>query len=234
MHLTKIRINSERYPTTSFYPFNLNIFEETQSLTFQSPVAFFVGENGSGKSTLLRAICQRCGVHIWEDNERIRFQNNPFENRLFQAIDIEWINGSVPGSYFGSQIFQNFAQFLDEWAIADPKMLDYFGGKSLMTQSHGQSLMSYFASRYQRKGIYFLDEPETALSPKSQLELLKLVNEMGDADHAQFIIATHSPILLSCEGAEIFNFDSVPIEKINYEETDHFMVYRDFFKNREL
>jgi len=121
MHLIKIRINSERYPTTSFYPFNLKIFEATQSLTFQSQVAFFVGENGSGKSTLLRAICQRCGVHIWEDSERIRFQNNPFENRLFQAIDIEWVNGSVPGSYFGSQIFQNFAQFLDEWAIADPK-----------------------------------------------------------------------------------------------------------------
>jgi len=103
-----------------------------------------------------------------------------------------------------------------------------------MTQSHGQSLMSYFTSRYQRKGIYFLDEPETALSPKSQLKLLELLNEMGDADHAQFIIATHSPILLSCEGAEIFNFDSVPIEKIKYEETDHFMVYRDFFKHREL
>ena len=229
MHLKKIQLNPKKYPTKSFYPFNLKIFENNQSITFQSPVTLFVGENGSGKSTLLRAICQRCGIHIWEETERRRFQHNPYENELHLAIDIEWKNGSVPGSYFGSQIFQNFAQFVDEWAIADPKMLDYFGGKSLMTQSHGQSLMSYFKSRYQRKGIYFLDEPETALSPKSQLELLELLNEMRDAGHAQFIIATHSPILLSCPGAEIFSFDSVPIRMIDYEETDHYQIYRDFF-----
>lgn len=229
MHLTKIRINSKKYPTTSFYPFNLTIFEATQSLTFQSSVTFFVGENGSGKSTLLRAICQRCGIHIWEDNEHLRFQRNPYENQLCQAIDVEWTNGSMPGSFFGSQLFQYFTQVLDEWAISDPKMLDYFGGKSLMAQSHGQSLMSYFTSRYHYKGIYFLDEPETALSPKSQIELLELLNEMGEAGHAQFVIATHSPILLSCPGAEIFSFDSVPIQVIDYKQTNHYHVYRDFF-----
>jgi len=233
VHLKKIRLIPEKYPTKFFYPFNLKIFEVTQSLTFLSPVTFFVGENGSGKSTLLKAICQRCGVHIWEETERLRFQHNPFENELYKAIEIEWANGSVPGSYFGSQIFQNFAHILDEWAIVDPKMLGYFGGKSLIAQSHGQSLMSYFTSRYQRKGIYFLDEPETALSPKSQLELLQLLKQMAAAGHAQFIIATHSPILLSCGGAEIFSFDSVSVEKIKYEETEHFLVYRDFFKNRK-
>lgn len=232
-HLQKIRIRPEKFPTRSHYPFNLKILEATPSLTFQSSVTFFVGENGSGKSTLLRAICQCCGIHIWEETERRRFQHNPYENELHLAIEIEWKNGSVPGSYFGSQIFQNFAQFLDEWAIADPKMFEYFGGESLMTQSHGQSLMSYFKSRYQRKGIYFLDEPETALSPKSQLELLQLVKRMAEAGHAQFIIATHSPILLSCSGAEIFSFDSIPIQVIEYEATDHFQVYREFFMNRE-
>ena len=229
MHLQKICLNSKKYPTKSFYPFNLKILEETRFLEFQSPVTFFVGENGSGKSTLLKAICQRCGIHIWEETERRRFQHNSYENDLHLAIDIEWKNGSVSGSYFGSQIFQNFAQILDEWAVADPKMLEYFGGKSLITQSHGQSLMSYFNSRYQRKGIYFLDEPETALSPKSQLELLQTLRQMGDAGHAQFVIATHSPILLSCPGAEIFSFDSIPIQTIEYEETDHFLVYRRFF-----
>lgn len=233
MHLKKIRLIPEKYPTKFFYPFNLKIFEVAQSLTFLSPVTFFVGENGSGKSTLLKAVCQRCGIHIWEETERLRFQPNPFENELQKAIEIEWANGSVPGSYFGAQIFQNFAHILDEWAIVDPKMLDYFGGKSLIAQSHGQSLMSYFTSRYQRKGIYFLDEPETALSPKSQLELLRLLKQMGEAGHAQFIIATHSPILLSCREAEIFSFDTVPIEKIKYEATEHFLVYRDFFRNKE-
>jgi predicted ATPase len=233
IHLQKICINPEKFPTKSFYPFNLKIFEVIQSLTLQSPATFFVGENGSGKSTLLRAICQRCGIHIWEETEKRRFQHNPYENDLQYAIDVEWINGSVPGSYFGSQIFQNFAQILDEWAVADPKMLDYFGGKSLMTQSHGQSLMSYFKSRYQRKGIYFLDEPETALSPKSQLELLNLLKQMGDSGQAQFIVATHSPILLSCPGAEIYSFDSIPIQSIKYEDTDHYLIFSDFFQNRK-
>jgi predicted ATPase len=233
IHLQKIWIIPEKYPTKSLYPFNLKIFQITQSLTFQTPVAFFVGENGSGKSTLLRAICQRCGIHIWEETERRRFQHNPYENELHRAIDIEWTDGAVPGSYFGSQIFQNFAQFLDEWAVADPNMLDYFGGKSLITQSHGQSLMSYFKSRYRRKGIYFLDEPETALSPKSQLELLELLKEMRNAGHAQFIVATHSPILLSCPGCEIFSFDSIPIQLIKYEDTNHYLIFSDFFRNRK-
>ncbi len=233
MYLKKIQLKSEEYPTKSYYPFNLKIFEETRSLELRSPVTFFAGANGSGKSTLLKAICQRCGVHIWQETERIRFQPNPYEDMLQQVIDLEWENSSMPGSYFGSQIFQNFAQILDEWAIADPNMLDYFGGKSLMIQSHGQSLMAYFKSRYQRKGVYFLDEPETALSPKSQLELLQILQQMSEAGHAQFIIATHSPILLACPGAEIFSFDSIPIQKIKYEETEQYLVYRDFFLNKE-
>lgn len=94
MLLKKIRLKSDQYPIKLYYPFNLKIFEETQLVEFSSPVTFFVGENGSGKLTLLRAICQRCGIHIWEDNERTRFQYNPYENALHQAIDFESIKSS--------------------------------------------------------------------------------------------------------------------------------------------
>lgn len=232
MHVSKIKLHQELFPTKDCYPFNLEIFHRTKMLELKSPVTFFVGENGSGKSTLLRAICRNCGVHIWENTDRMRFEYNPYEQELQNAISINWIDGKVSGSFFGSQIFQNFSHILDEWAIDDPKMFEYFGGKSLITQSHGQSLMSYFKSRYKIKGIYFMDEPETALSPKSQLELLQLLQEMGEAGHAQFIIASHSPILLGCPGAIIYNFDEIPVKSIAYEKTQHYLVYREFLLNR--
>jgi len=143
------------------------------------------------------------------------------------------VNGPVPGSFFASEQFQNFSQLLDEWANETPDILDYFGGKSLMTQSHGQSILSFFRARYERKGLYFMDEPETALSPRSQIALLKLLEELGKGEHAQFIIATHSPILLACPDAVIYNFDTVPVGEIDYEQTNHYRLYRDFFDNRE-
>ena len=134
----------------------------------------------------------------------------------------------MPGSYFDSEISQHFARYLDEWAAADPDLLQYFGGKSLVSQSHGQSLMSFFKARYRFKGLYLLDEPETALSPRSQLELLQVFQEMGQAGHAQFIIASHSPILLACPGATLYSFDHIPVKSIDYKETEHYRIYKDF------
>jgi predicted ATPase len=147
---------------------------------------------------------------------------------------VKWTHGSVPGSYFSSETFKDFAKYLDEGATADPEMFKYFGGESLITQSHGQSLMSLFRSRYKIKGLYFLDEPETALSPKSQLELLSILSDMGRAGHAQFIIATHSPILLACPDADIYSFDQMPIKRIRYKETEHYKIYKDFMQNQDL
>ena len=232
MHLKRVNLYPEKYPTTEHYPFNLNIFHETKSIAFDSPVIFFIGENGTGKSTLLEALTHRCGIYIWGNVERRRFKVNLYEKRLWEAIDVEWTNGPVRGSFFASQVFRNFAQILDEWASADPGALEYFGGKSLVTQSHGQSLMSYFRARFKIKGIYFMDEPETALSPKTQLDLLKLLKEMSQAGHAQFIIATHSPILLACPGAKIYCFDHAPVKQVDYEDTEQFRVYKDFMEDR--
>jgi len=121
---------------------------------------------------------------------------------------------------------------LEEWATTDPGQLELFGGKSLVTQSHGQSLMSFFRSRYKLEGLYLLDEPETALSPSSQLELLQLLSKNAKAGHAQFIVATHSPILLACEEATIYSFDKMPVSTVKYEDTEHFRVYRDFLNHR--
>ena len=228
MHLKKVNLHPEKYPSRKFYPFNLDLFSTTTSIGFNSPVTFFVGENGSGKSTLLDAITRKCGIMMWQGIQRPRFKASPYEKDLYRTIDVEWLDKRVPGSFFGSHIFQNFAQLWDEWLTMDPGLIEYLGGKSLMSQSHGQSLMAYFTSRFKIKGIYFLDEPETALSPKSQVELLGLLESMARSGHAQFIIASHSPILLACPGAEILSFDESPVKKIDYEDTNHYRIYKEF------
>ena len=231
LHLEEVRLLSEQYPTRDHYPFNIDALQQTRSIPFSSPVTFFIGENGSGKTTLLEALARRCHIHIWSGIERTRSIINPYEERLFLYIEIKWTDGVVPGSFFSSQIFRNFAQLVDEWEADNPGQIDYFGGKSLIAQSHGQSIMSFFKSRYKIKGLYLLDEPETALSPKSQLELLKLLQEMGALGHAQFIIATHSPILMACPGSVIYSFDGAPVKRVYYEETEHYKIYRSFMEN---
>ena len=232
MHLKKIIIDAQEFPTRKQYPFNLDIFIQTQTIPLDLPVSFFVGENGSGKSTLLKAIAHKCGIHVWSGMETPRFQKSPYEDQLQLAIRVEWREGEVPGSFFASQIFQNFSRALDSWAQADPEIINYFGGKSLLAQSHGESLMSFFKSRFSIKGLYLLDEPETALSPRSLLELLQLLIRMSRAGHAQFIIATHSPILMACPGSAIFSFDQSPLGAIPYENTEHYRIYKRFMQDR--
>ena len=234
MHLASVTLHPANYPTRDFYPFNLPIFQEAQRIPFDTPVTLFVGENGSGKSTLLQAIAHACGIHLWRETERRRLAPNPYEDALCDYLTVEWTDGQVPGSFCGSDIFHHFRQILDEWAAADPGQLDYFGGRSLMTQSHGESLMSFFRARYRIKGLYLLDEPETALSPRNQLGLLEVMRKAGEGGHAQFVIATHSPLLLASPRAVIYTFDRIPLRPIEYRDTEHYRIYRDFLENPTL
>ena len=231
MHLTDLTIDPSRFPRQDIYPYSIPLLQQRLTLRFNRPVTMFVGENGAGKSTVLNALARRCDIQIWRGTTRTRYQRNPYEDMLHKAMDVTWSRGPVPGSFFASQIFQNFAKILDEWAADDPGVLKYFGGHSLMTLSHGQSLMSFFRSRYKIKGLYFLDEPETALSPKTQVSLLNLLCEISQSDHAQFIIATHSPILMACPDADLISFDRIPPEGIAYKDTPHYRVYRDFMND---
>jgi predicted ATPase len=223
----------ERYPALESYPYNLAIFRETADVSFHTPVTFFVGENGTGKSTLLKALAKKCRIAIWEGDRRTRFQRSPYEDDLHKAIDVEWNQDRVPGSYFASEIFRNFAQLLDEWASADPGLLKYFGGESLMSKSHGQSLLAFFEARYRIRGLYYLDEPETALSPQSQLGLLRILDAAARTGEAQFIMATHSPILLALPGARLLSFDHATIREVPYTETEHYLIYKDFMADHK-
>jgi predicted ATPase len=232
VHIKEVSFFPEKFPAVEDYPFNMEIFKLTGSIDFNSPVTFFIGENGAGKSTLLKAIALKCNIPIWKNSDRLPFHNNRHAEELYRYIEVKWAGEAVPGSYFASEIFNNFAQILDDWARADPGMLRYFGGQSLVSKSHGQSHMSYFRSRYKIKGLYLLDEPENALSPKTQLEFLKIIKEMGQAGHAQFIIATHSPILLALPGVDIYSFDYIPVMRVEYEDTDYYRIYKNFLDDR--
>lgn len=232
MHLIRIRINSENYPTRRYYPFNIPVLRATPELTFKKPVAFFVGENGSGKSTLLDAITRKCGIHIWDKPRRHVAHNNPYEDRLADYVTVTWANSGAPGSLFRAETFRDFADFIDDVALCDPGRLPYQGGRILNTLSHGEAILTYFSGRYHVKGLFTLDEPETALSPSSQVQFVSLLRRLEASGHAQFIIATHSPILLAYPGAQIFSFDSPRVEEVAYEDTAHYRIYKQFFTDR--
>ncbi len=232
LHLIKVRVNSDLYPSHRCYPFNVPALGQTTELEFERPVVFFVGENGSGKSTLLEAITRKCGIHIWDRPKRHLAHENPYETRLSDYVSVTWANGGAPGSLFRAETFRDLADFLDDVALCDPGRLKYHGGRILNTLSHGQAILSYFGGRFQVKGLYLLDEPEAALSPSSQVKFLSRLRRLETEGHAQFIIATHSPLLLSYPGAQIFSFDPPGIREIAYEETDHYQVYKQFFDDR--
>lgn len=233
-HIHSLAINAEMFPVESNFPFNVPAIRKTQRLVFDNPVTFFIGENGTGKSTLLRAIAHRCNIHIWEHSERTQVRYNPYANELYKYIDITFVNGQPVGSFFGSDIFRHFAEQLDEWAKMDPAILKYFGGHSLTTKSHGQCNMAFFESRFARHGIYLLDEPESALSPKSLIEFMKIINRSVQAANTQFIIATHSPLLLAMNDSTIFSFDQVPVTQVVYKETEYYKVYKKFFDDPSI
>ena len=231
IHLAHVTLAAEQFPTREHYPFCLPLLQQTPQVTFPTPLTFFVGENGAGKSTLLEAIAHTCGIHIWGEPPAGRvgpLGRNPYEGLLHRYVRPCWTDGIVPGSFFAGQIFEHFAELLDRIAEQDPGQLEYFGGKSLVTQSHGESLMSFFTARYRIKGLYLLDEPETALSPRRQVDLARLLLAMAAAGHAQFIVATHSPILLACPGATIYSFDAAPLRTITFEQTEHYQLYKSF------
>ena len=134
VHLKKIIIHGNRFPIEGCYPFDLEIFHKTKELLFTNPLTFFIGENGTGKSTLLKAVAQKCTIHILRDEEgyqRRVFYQNPYAEELYQYIEVEWLTGAVPGSYFDSEIFRYLAECIDAWAKPSPKLFEYFGGDSL-------------------------------------------------------------------------------------------------------
>ena len=218
----------DEFPSTDRYPFNITALQGRRTLGFHEPVAFFVGENGCGKSTLIKALAGRCGLHLWGQPQRALRSGELTAAALAAHLRVTLAKDGVTGGLFSADGFRGWAEFLDDVARLDPGQAHYHGGADLTARSHGEGILAYFRARYQIPGLYFLDEPESALSPFSQLELLRILTEYQARGEAQFVIATHSPILMALPGSQVFQFSDEGIEETTFHSTAHFRLYRDF------
>lgn len=224
MYLKSCKMLQDTIPNKQMYPFNIPSLQDLQELEFPTNVTFFVGENGSGKSTLLEAIADRCDFNTAGGGRQNLYEVHKAESSLGEYIRLSWMPKISNGFFLRSETFYQFASHID--LIEDPRRYNAFGGKSLHHQSHGESFLALFMNRFKGKAIYLLDEPEAALSPTRQLSLLKI---MKDLEHeAQFIIATHSPILLGYPNATIYSFDNGEIDTIRYKDSIHYIVTKRF------
>ncbi|MFE5323495.1 AAA family ATPase [Paenibacillus sp. NPDC056579] len=235
MYLRTVTLLQEELPETEEYPFGIPSIRTFRQLELKAPVTFFVGENGSGKSTLLEAIAYQAGFNTAGGGRNNQHHVDASGSALGPHLRLSWMPKVTNGFFLRAESFYHFASHLDELS-KDPlegyKAYQAYGNRSLHEQSHGEAFFALFANRFGKKGIYLLDEPEAALSPARQLAFLRRMHELSS--HSQFIIATHSPILLGYPDAQIYTFDSTPIHPVNYEETPHYEITRGFLNNREL
>jgi predicted ATPase len=209
------------------HPFDVPAFSKGIHLAFSTRVTFFVGENGSGKSTLLEAIATCCGFGLRGGNRDHTFQVEDPRTELGRALRLEWLPKVTEGFFMRAESFFELATYLD--TVSD---LRAYGGKSLHAQSHGESFLALFTNRFEQ-GLYILDEPEAALSPQRQLSFLRVIHDLESPGHAQFLISTHSPILLAYPGASLLSMDGPEIRPVAYHDTDHYQVTKQFLDSPE-
>ena len=210
------RVPSGFGPEPSEYPYGVPAIRLLTELRFESPVTFFVGENGSGKSTLIEGIAAAFGLNPEGGTKHERFTTYATHSDLFRSLMLTKSRDAPTDSYFlRAESFYNLASQLD------PGNADLYGGRHLHAQSHGESFLSVVLHRLRGNGLYLFDEPEAALSPARQLALLAAMHGLVRRN-SQFIIATHSPILLGYPGDTIYLFADDELKRIAYTETDHY------------
>lgn len=212
------------------YPFNLSWLDpETFELVFSEPVTIIVGENGTGKSTLIEAIAALSGYdeagggkgYMPVDHSGARDVSGAL---LADVLRAGWLPKVTNGWFFKAETFFSVARYLDKSGSPSADFLSH---------SHGEGFMRVFEERMSQQGIYFMDEPESALSPKRQLQLLRILGRLQAAANAQVIMATHSPILMALPGADVWQITKGGITPVDYRETSHFRLYQDFSTDPE-
>ena len=205
---------------------------EEDELRFTKPVTFFVGENGAGKSTLLEAIAVASGFNPEGGTRNFNFSTNSTHSELYEYITLSrsYLRPR-DGFFLRAESLYNAATHIEELdELPGPSIIDSYGGKSLHHQSHGESFLAIVQNRFGGNGLYILDEPEAALSPARLLTLLSLINDLVK-DNSQFIIATHSPILMAYPNAEILKFSEDGISATDYRSTEHYQITKQFLDN---
>ncbi|MEK3980378.1 AAA family ATPase [Psychrobacillus sp. FSL K6-2836] len=219
----------------SQYPFTIPAISNFKELELTSTVTFFVGENGTGKSTLLEGIADKCEFNTAGGSRNNLYDVDSAESALGKYLKLSWMPKVTSGFFLRAESYYQFASHIDEQERENPGegVLDSYGGKSLHEQSHGESFLSLFLNRFNGQAIYLLDEPEAALSPQRQLAFLRIMHDLIKEQNCQFIIATHSPIILGYPESTILSFDDGEIEEIDYEMTGHYQITKYFLDHRE-
>ena len=205
-----------------------------EGLSLSSNITFFIGENGSGKSTLLEAIALAAGFNAEGGGKNFRFSSRASHSNLWESIRLSRLRIPPDGFFLRAESFYNVVSAIDDMSapgLGRP-VIDSYGGVSLHKQSHGESFMSLVEHRFSGNSLLILDEPEAALSPSKQLQLLIHINRLL-CEGSQLLIATHSPILMAYPGAEIFEFSTAGIRSIAYEESEHYRLTALFLENPE-
>lgn len=210
----------------SVFPFNIPAINDLDKIEFHPDVTFLVGENGSGKSTVLEAIALALGFGQEGGTKNVQISTKSTDTGLAKHLRLIKSYQKPKDAYFlRAESFYNVASYMDEVGY-----LGGYGGKSLHVCSHGESFMAVLLNKLKGNGLYLFDEPESALSPTRQLSALVAINDLVQAD-SQFIIATHSPILLTYPNAKILQFSDTGITEVNYEQTEHYSVTKNFLNN---
>lgn len=234
LYIKSINIEYTKIPKNDYIS-KLSVVKNIKKLEFNKPVTFFVGENGLGKSTLIEAIATKWGFNAEGGSKNFNFYTKRTESDLNKYISL--VRGPYrprDGYFVRAESLYNVATNIDNLDLiecnAPPISLAY--GGSLHNQSHGESFLTLFFKRFRGKGLYILDEPEAALSPVSQLSLLVRVKKLVNLN-SQFIIATHSPILLAYPDAQIYEIKDSGVFLTQYNKTEHYLFMKSFFDDTE-
>lgn len=234
--LDKLTISLSSTVDLTAYPFSLDIIKNLKEINFPTQVTFFVGENGAGKSTILEALAFKAGFGAEGGSKNFNFKTSQEKTyvgaqSLAESMTLSWRYKPRYGYFFRAESFFNVANYVDQLAQQDYNAYRSYGGKSLHEQSHGESFLSFFKYGLSQDAFFILDEPEAALSPQRQLSLIVIIHELCKKSHTQFIIATHSPILLAYPNATIYSCDSEILETISYTQTQHYQITKRFLDN---
>ncbi|HTG67908.1 MAG TPA: AAA family ATPase [Candidatus Udaeobacter sp.] len=236
IYLRSVKLLREAVPSFDAYPFHLSAIQSLDQLDFHPKVTYIVGENGMGKSTLMEAIAVGLGFNPEGGTINFNFSTAATHSELHQYLRLaRSVNKPRDGFFFRAESYYNLATNIDQLdreGGPGGRIIDSYGGKSLHQQSHGESFFATFLHRFNGNGLYMMDEPEAALSPFRQMAMLSRIHQLV-LQHSQFIIATHSPILMAYPDAVIYNLTPDGIERISLEETDHYMLMKQFINNRE-
>ena len=223
-----VELKREQAPSFDEYPFNLPVIRDLEEIRFDSQVTFLIGENGSGKSTLIEAIAVACGFNAEGGSKNFNFETLRSTSPLHEYLRVSRGPKRPSDGYFlRAESFFNVATEIDQRDLAA-----WYGGKSLHAMSHGESFFTLLNERLLGGGLYLFDEPEAALSPTRQMAMLTRIHELV-LDASQLIIATHSPILMAYPGATILEIADGALRRVEYEETEHYQVTKQFFAQRE-